>query len=332
MPSPTERTTTDGEIDVTAILVNYNTCHLLPRAIGDLCRAGNRLRLKIVVVDNASRDGSVAWLREARKNGGPDLVLIENAANLGFGRANNQAMAAVEGGHVLLLNTDAFVAPDTLEKTLAYMNAHPRCGVLGVRLVGRDGELQPSARYFPTPWNLFLQRTGLQRFFPGARLIDDLEWPHDAVRQCDWVPGCYYLVRREVVDRVGLFDPRYFLYYEEVDHCLATKRAGWEVTFFPHTSVVHLGGESAKSDGAVTPGGRQIEALQMESELLYFRKNHGFAALLANVALTVAGDALQAAKRLLKGRRPLALGACWDRTRLVCSLLFQTRWGTQPTR
>jgi N-acetylglucosaminyl-diphospho-decaprenol L-rhamnosyltransferase len=100
-----------------------------------------------------------------------------------------------------------------------FMEVNPCCGVLGVKLVGRDGALQPSCRYFPTPWNVFLAKTGLQRLFPGTRLVDDMTWDHASVRECDWVPGCYYLIRREVIERVGLFDPRYFLYYEEVDHC-----------------------------------------------------------------------------------------------------------------
>ena len=85
---------------------------------------------------------------------------------------------------------------------------------------------------------------------------------------CDWVPGCYYLIRREVIDQVGLFDPRFFLYYEEVDHCRAVKAAGWQVMFYPDTTVVHIGGESARSDAQITPVGRQISALQIESELL----------------------------------------------------------------
>lgn len=315
-------------MDLTVVLVNYNTAELLPQALGHLRRAAAGLRCSTIIVDNASRDHSVPFIKEQF----PDCRLIANPVNVGFGRANNQAVPLLEGRYLLLLNTDAFVAPDTLEKTVAYMDAHPRCGILGVRLVGRDGELQPSARYFPTPWNLFLQRNGLTRLFPRARLMDDLSWPHDAVRACDWVPGCYYLVRREVVEEVKLFDPRYFLYYEEVDHCLAAKRAGWEVVFFPDTSVVHLGGESAKTIADITPGGRQIEALQIESELLYFRKNHGLPALLADVALLLLGDALQVAKRFLKGCRPLAAGVYWNHARLVLSLFRRTRRGTAPTR
>ena len=230
--------------DVSVIVVNYNTAHLLHRMWDALQRSRGNLRMQIIVVDNASRDDSVALLRRDFS----DAQLVVNETTVGFGRANNQGLSLATGRHVLLLNTDAFVAPDTLRKTIDYMDTHPDCGVLGVQLVGDDGERQPSCRYFPTPWNVFLARTGLAGFFPRVRMVDDMGWDHASVRECDWVVGCYYLVRREVIDEVGLFDPRYFLYSEEVDHCKAAKQAGWKIVFFPDTSVVHLGGESAKSD------------------------------------------------------------------------------------
>ena len=184
--------------DITAIIVNYNTAHLLAEAIGALRASGQGLQLQIVVVDNASRDGSAEIIR----TNFADCDLISNSVNVGFGRANNQALPLVQGRYVLLLNTDAFVAPETLSRTAAYMDAHPKCGVLGVRLVGRDGVLQPSCRYFPTPWSIFIERIGIDRFFPGTRLMDDMTWDHASKRECDWVPGCYYLVRASVVDQL----------------------------------------------------------------------------------------------------------------------------------
>ena len=278
--------------DVTVIVVSYNTAHLLDQMFDKLAAARSSLSLQVIVVDNASRDGSPDILRTRF----PNVELIENAVNIGFGRANNQALRLVRGRYVLLLNTDAFVAPDTLQTTVEFMDSHPDCGVLGVKLVGRDGTLQPSCRYFPTPWNLFLTRTGLGRFFPGTRLVDDMSWDHASVRECDWVPGCYYLVRREVIERVGLFDPRYFLYYEELDHCCAVRRAGWRVVYYPFTQVVHLGGESAKSEGPLTAYGRQISSQQIESEFLYFRKHYGRGGVLCALILAQLGDAIVALK------------------------------------
>ncbi len=313
---------------VSVIIVNYNTGHLLGEMFDALLLSANSLSAQVIVIDNASVDGSAETLRA----GYPQIELIQNARNIGFGRANNQGLRYIQGEYVLLLNTDAFVAPDTLSKTINYMDAHPLCGILGVKLAGRDGTLQPSCRYFPTPWNIFLQRTGLHGLFPMARLMDDMTWDHASVRKCDWVPGCYYLIRHEVINEIGLFDPRFFLYYEEVDHCFAAKRAGWEVHFFPDTTVVHIGGESAKSEGELTAGGRQLEGLQIESEILYFRKDHGLGAVFACLLLTILADAINLPKRIIRWRRPFGFVTLARRTGLRLSLLLRTNFGSRPTR
>lgn len=310
------------------LIVNYNTANLLAPMFAACERATQGLQVRYWVVDNASRDDSVAVLRTQF----PFVGLEVNVENAGFGRANNQLLEHVQGDYVLLLNTDAFVQPETLQRTLAYMDAHPRCGVLGVKLVGRDGALQRSCRYFPTPWNVFLARTGLGRFLPQTRMVDDMKWDHASVRECDWVPGCYYLVRRQVLDQLGLFDPRFFLYYEEVDHCKRVKEAGWQVVYYPYTSVVHIGGESAKSEGKLSAAGRQISALQIESELLYFRKHHGLGGLLGHLALVTLGDAYLMIKDSLKGRGGAATVHHWAHWRQTWRLCRQTRWATQPTR
>ncbi len=312
------------------LIVNYNTAQLL-RPMFDACTSSaTGLDVRYWVVDNASSDDSVAVLQHDFAFAG----LKFNSQNLGFGRANNQLLPLVrsDADYVLLLNTDAFVAPDTLQKTLAYMQTHADVGVLGVRLVGRDGDLQPSCRYFPTPVNVFLSRTGLARLFPWVRLVDDMDWPHDQVRVCDWVPGCYYLVRKQVLDQLGLFDRRFFLYYEEVDHCKRVKAAGWKVVFYPHTTVVHIGGESAKSVGALSVSGRQLSALQIESEMLYFKKHHGLHGLWLHLLLVHLGDVLLVVKDVLKGRGLTAARAHIAYGKLVRQLCSQTLWATQPTR
>lgn len=318
-----------GDADVSVLIVNYNTSHLLKQMWDTLRASYGQLKVQPIVVDNASRDDSVQVMQRDYA----DVPLIINQQNVGFGRANNQAFAAgAVGRYVLLLNTDAFVQPDTLTKTVAYMDAHPDCGILGVRLVGMDGELQASCRYFPTPWNVFLARTGLERFFPKVRMVDDLAWDHASVRECDWVPGCYLLVRREVIEQVGLFDPRYFLYYEELDHCFAARHAGWKVAYYPDTSVIHIGGESAKSDAKLTKGGQQIQVLQIESELLYFRKNHGVGGVWAVVALSTLGNLILLAKHAWHRRGFAGLASYFAHTRAVWRLFGQTRLGTTPTR
>jgi GT2 family glycosyltransferase len=262
----------------------------------------------------------------------PNDTLIINTINVGFGRANNQALVFAKGRYILLLNTDAFVAADTLLKTVAYMDAHLKCGILGVRLEGRKGELQPCARYFPTPLNQFLQRTGLYKFFKFVRMVDDMTWDHASVRHCDWVVGCYYLVRKETIKQVGLFDPRFFLYFEEVDHCLSAKKAGWDVVFYHDTTVVHLGGESAKSSGEITITGRQLSDMQVESELLYFRKNHGLRGLITHLLLVICADFLGILKGALRPYRSHEIQTSWAHLRLTLSLSYKTNFAKAPTR
>ncbi|WP_166359493.1 glycosyltransferase family 2 protein [Pseudomonas akapageensis] len=310
------------------LVVNYNTASLLQPMFNALRQSNNAERTRYLVVDNASADNSLECLASIC----PEALQLANENNVGFGRANNQLVEHLQGKYALLLNTDAFVDLDTLSKTLEYMETHTDCGVLGVRLVGREGDLQPSCRYFPTPFNVFIATTGLERFFPGVKKVDDMTWDHNSVRECDWVPGCYYLIRREVIDKVGLFDPRYFLYYEEVDHCKRVKQAGWKVVYYPHTTVVHIGGESAKSVDQLNAASRQIPRLQIESELLYFRKHHGLSGLTVHMFLVSLGDLILALKALLKGRGWAAMGARWQHARVTWALLRDTHFARQPTR
>ena len=318
----------EESVDVTIVVVNYNTAHLLVPMRDAVERARGALSLQTIVIDNASRDDSLGVLH--REFG--DAKIIANSTNVGFGRANNQAIEHVAGRYVLLLNTDAFISPDTLAKTVAFLDANPDCGIVGVRLVGRDGEPQPGCRNFPNPWNVFLLRAGLVRVFPKVRMIDEPIGDGESARECDWVPGCYLLIRKSVIDEVGLFDPRYFLYFEEVDLCRRVKAAGWKVMYLPTTSVVHLGGESAKSDGALTASGQQISALQIESELLYYRKHFGLLGLVGFVSLSWLTDMIHAAKWLIRGRPMRGLRPTRDHAASSAALLFRTRFGSVPTR
>lgn len=315
-------------LDISVILVSYNTIDMTKKALNDLFASVGNLEMEVFMIDNASRDNSAEVLRREY----PHITLIENQQNVGFGRANNQALPFIRGRYVLLLNTDAFVESDTLFKTMQYMEAHPKCGMLGVRLLGRDGTLQPSCRYFPTSWNIFLERTNLKKFFKHTKLIDDMSWDHNSVRNCDWVPGCYALIRKEVIDQVGLFDPRYFLYYEEVDHCFAAKRAGWEVAYFPDSTVVHVGGESAKQDAAISSKSHQIESLQIESELLFFRKNHGLIGVLAHLLLNSLADFILFVKALIKMKSPSDIFFNLKRAAFVWKMYFRTSFANVPTR
>jgi GT2 family glycosyltransferase len=316
-----------SDVDVSVVIVNYNTKHVLSRAVAALEVAGRELRMQVVVVDNASRDGSADFIRTTL----PQVTLVANEQNVGFGRANNQVLPLLRGKFVLLLNPDAYPEPDSVRSALDYVARHPRCAALGGRLISADRtQVGSSARNFPTPWNRFLWRTGLHGMFPSSRLVDDPHWDYRRSGECDWVPGAFLLVPRAVIDEVGLFDPRYFLYSEEVDFCRTVKAAGWEVHYCSDAIVVHVGGESAKSDGKLSgSGGKQLSVLQTESELLYYRKHHGLAGFAAALLLGITADTIIVIKKQL-GRADATRAFAW--TALALRLSVRTRLGTRPTR
>lgn len=313
---------------ISVILVSYNTAQMSVEALDSLFASQGDFALEVFLVDNASKDDSVQVIKKAY----PNITLIENKENVGFGRANNQVLDFAKGEYILLLNTDAFVQAETLEKTIQYMQIHPRCGVLGVKLLGRNGELQPSCRYFPTPFNLFAGRVGLHRLLPTIKMVDDTDWNSSLTQDCDWVPGCYYLVRKSVIDQVGLFDPLFFLYSEEVDHCYATKKAGWEVTYFADATVVHIGGESAKTDHVISQKNRQVNRLRLESELLYFRKNHGLLGMINHILLTHLADLYDLIKNLVRLKGLNSFVGTVKSSALIWQVLVQTQWATKSTR
>jgi GT2 family glycosyltransferase len=159
-----------------------------------------------------------------------------------------------------------------------------------------------------------------------------MSWDHNSIRNCDWVPGCYYLIRREVIERVGMFDPRYFIYYEEVDHCRAVRAAGWRVIYYPFTEVVHIGGESAKVDSNITKVGRQISILQIESELLYFRKFHGASGVAVAVTLSILADILSAMKSLAWQADFTGMASAFRHIGAILKVLSATGFASHPTR
>jgi GT2 family glycosyltransferase len=234
------------------------------------------LSVETIVVDNCSRDGSAEMVRAEF----PWVHVVESQENLGFGRANNLALEAASGRYIVLLNSDAFLCPDTLCLSVQKMDANPSVGLASGRLVGRDGVLQPSARMFPSPMRQFLVISGLADRFPKSRFFGqaDRTWanPMDSA-EVDWVPGAYSIIPAQILKEHGFFDPRFFLYYEEVDLCLRIKNAGYKVMYWPEIKVVHVGGESSRQIKTLdmSQTGAQLVLWRMRSTLLYYRKHSG---------------------------------------------------------
>ena len=262
--------------DVSIIIVSLNTREVLRRCLTELAQqiaTTPQVSTEIFVVDNNSRDGSAEMVRTTF----PQAQLIETGLNLGFAGANNVAMRVARGRYVLLLNSDAFLQPNALRLAVEHMDATPKAGLGGARLIGEDGGWQPSARMFPTPLHEMLMHLGLADKYPKSKFFGhaDRTWADPALpAQTDWVPGAFMIIRKSVLDEVGIFDEDFFLYYEETDLCRRIRSAGHQIWYWPDIVVIHIGGESTRQTSHVVIGS-QLTLWRMRAMLLYFRKHHG---------------------------------------------------------
>jgi hypothetical protein len=263
-------------VEVSIVIVSYNTCDVLRECLLSVRRESGGMNVQVIVVDNASTDGSPLMVEQEFQ----DVLFIRSEVNLGFGGANNLGLQSARGRYVVLLNSDAFLTEKSLELSVAHMDANPRAGLGAGRLTGRDGSWQPSARMFPTILNDLIVLSGFAAKFPQSRFLGraDRTWANVMeAAEVDWVPGAYSIIRAEALEAVGAFDPRFFLYYEEVDLCKRIKQKGYSVWYWPDISIVHVGGESSRQIKSLelSQSGAQLSLWRMQSMLLYYRKHHG---------------------------------------------------------
>lgn len=222
--------------DLSIIIVNWNTADHLERCLASIVQSANADSVDVAVVDNASSDASVSVV-ESKFAG---VRLIRNRANVGFTRASNQGILASAGRYVLLLNSDSVVARGALAALVGFMDKHPDAGACGPRLVRPDGTIQPYG-FGGDPSLSYLLARGLRRLLFGRPLHD---WAIDEVHSVDWVSGACIILRREALNKVGLLDEGFFMYFEDNDLCLRLRERGWRVYYNPDVSVIHLGGQS----------------------------------------------------------------------------------------
>ena len=263
--------------DLSILIVTYNSRHLIDRLLTQLRDELAQLDGEVVVVDNASDDGTADQIEDHH----PEVRLIRSAVNLGFAAGNNLAAQHARGHVLLLLNPDAMPALGTIDRGLTVMKSDEQIGLAGGRLYADDGSSQPSARMFPSLLQEALVISGLAARFPGSRWFGHLDrtWADPAIpAEVDWIPGAFALLRRDVFDALGGFDERFFLYYEEVDLCRRIRRAGYRVQYWPTLETRHIGGASARTIGGetVSRSGSQLTLWRARSGLLYYRKNHGW--------------------------------------------------------
>jgi GT2 family glycosyltransferase len=244
--------------DVSVVVVTWNAMPWLEE-----CLESVRGR-DTIVVDHGSTDGTLEFVRERF----PEVRVIEQG-NKGMGGGNNAGMRAADGRYFFLLNADAWVEEDGLDKLVAFADGHPEAAVVGPRLVNPDGTLQRSARGEPTLWRLATEYLFIRKLAPRSRRLNAHyrgDFDHDRAEEVEWLYGPALLVRRDAADAVGLFDEDFFMFSEEVDWMTRFRRAGWTVLFFPDAQVVHVGGASH--------GGR-LYVENLRSHLRWFDKHRG---------------------------------------------------------
>jgi hypothetical protein len=248
----------DGANDASVVVVTWNALPWLEQCLESVSD------YETIVVDHGSTDGTVELVRERF----PKARLIEQE-NLGMGAGNNAGMRVARGRYFFLLNPDAWVSGDAVEKLVAFADAHTDAAVVGPRLRYPDGTLQRSVRGFPSVWRLATEYLFIRKLAPRSAVLNPLYaggFRHDKAREVDWVVGAALLVRREAADAVGLFDEDFFMFSEETDWMYRFREAGWNVWFYPGAEVVHVGGASH--------GGRMYSE-NLRGHLRFLAKHHG---------------------------------------------------------
>jgi GT2 family glycosyltransferase/lipopolysaccharide/colanic/teichoic acid biosynthesis glycosyltransferase len=220
------------------VIISYNTRKLIRRCLESLRAFAPRCAMEVLVVDNASYDGSVEMLAQEF----PWVWVLPNRRNLGYAAAVNQGLEATRGEYVLILNPDIVVRDGSLDQLVDFLDRTPDCGIAAAKLLNTDGTLQHSCRSFYTPRTLLMRRTPLGKLFPNSPIIRHhlmLDYDHTTPRAVDWVIGACMLVRRSAAEAVGGMDERFFLYFEDVDWCFRMSRQGWKVWYLPQSEMVH---------------------------------------------------------------------------------------------
>lgn len=270
-------------MNVTVSIVNWNTKDELRDCLRSVL-AQRGVETEVIVVDNASADGSAQMVQDEFAD---QAILIANTSNIGFGAGHNQAMRIARGEYVFLLNPDGrLIEPDALRRMVVYLEGNPGVGVLGPRIVNPDGSLQFSARRFPTMLAAAFRHTLWGKLFPNNRFVRGYmmtDWAHDRTKEVDWISGAAMMLRRAMLDQVGLMDEGYFMYCEDVDLCKRAGMRGWKVIYYPEVTVSHRIGAASDQN--------PVEMIKQhhKSMLRYYLKFNRFSPKLILLPLVMIG-------------------------------------------
>jgi hypothetical protein len=255
-------------LDLSICIVTLNSRELLRECLHSIQSNVRDVRLEIIVVDNGSDDDTVEMVSRHY----PKVQLIQNDRNLGFARPNNQALTLSRGRYALLLNPDTIVLPQALEHLVEFADAHPQVGIVGPKVLNRNGTMQLQCRRsFATPWDLFCYFSRLSKIFPKSRLFARYLVTYrdeNEIHPVDAISGACMLIRRAMLEQIGMLDERFFAYQEDTDYSFRAHQAGWEVYYYPRAQIVHYAG---RGGSRVDPYRSVVE--WHRSYFRYYRKN-----------------------------------------------------------
>lgn len=249
-----------SEIDLSISIVNTNNWEYLHGCLNSIFHNLGKISFEVLVADNYSEDGSVENVEKLF----PEVRLTKNTQRFGFAKNNNINIKASKGKYVLILNDDTVILPNTIEGVLPIFESNPDIGVIGCKMIGPAGQFQgSSARKFRTLFSEFIIETGLFRIFPQIYIT-----PHAGLTEIDLPSEAGFFVRREVIDQVGIFDERFFMFGEGADWCQRIKKAKWRIVYYPDCQIIHYGGTTNRKSSI------KMFIQFYKSTYLLFQKNH----------------------------------------------------------
>lgn len=238
--------------ELSIVIVNWNTKELIRDCLDSIYKNTKNLNYEIIVVDNNSTDESISMLKESFCSYS-NFTLIENKDNKGFASANNQAIKISKGESILLLNPDTKINGDVLKRSYECLNEEEKLGIVGCKVLNPDGTIQLACRrMIPTPKDAFYKLFGLSRLFRKSSNLTRYNMTYvseDDFLDVDSVSGCFLMIKKDVIDKIGYLDDKFFMYGEEMDWCLRAKKAGYIVRYCPVGTIIHYKGESSKQLG-----------------------------------------------------------------------------------
>jgi hypothetical protein len=260
-------------IDISIVIVNWNGKSFLLDCLKSIKNSRVSKNYEIIVVDNASTDGSMEAVRKTY----PEVKAIRNEKNEGFARGNNIGIRETKGKYICLINSDIKVIEGCLDRMYSFMESHPSVGISGPQILNPDGTIQFSCREFPSLWNNFCFAFGFSNIFPNIRFFSNEQqsyFSHEARKSIEAISGCFMMVRGDALEQVGLLDERFFIYCEDIDWCKRFREKGWDIVFNPDAQAIHYAGASSANE----PMRFSIE--KQRAILKYWSKHHCLSARL----------------------------------------------------